>query len=172
MRKTLKKKHGANINNKYIVLDNITSEFLKNLRSLRKEKKFSLDFVAHCLGTTSSNIISYEKGTNVPTLLRFIKLAELLDFDISASINYKFFYGKIRTYKLLKALDAFDFSLSEISQITGYCERCVNDAINLSPYASIHCLYAVIQLVQRERNSLALREKLIKERTATRDYSE
>lgn len=163
-RKKHGKKHGTDINTKSVVLDSTTSEFLKNLRSIRKSLGLTLDCVAHRIGATRSSLINYEKGKQSPDLLKLIKLAELLNYDISESINYKFFHGKIRADHMHRKMKYFGLSIAEISRITGYCIRRVSESVNVKPEASISCIYTVLQVFKHEKKLLALREAIIKKK--------
>lgn len=160
-----KKKYGTDINTKSIVLDDVTSEFLKNLRSIRKSIGFTLDYVASHIGTVHSCVIGYEKGKHLPELLKLIKLAELLNYDISESINYKFFHGKIRAEHMHRKMHYYGFSIIELSRITGYCVRRVSESVNVKPEASISCIYTVLQVFKHEKKLLSLREAITRRKT-------
>ncbi len=53
----------------------------KNLREMRKQYGYTQKFIAEKIGTTYQAYQAYERGTAVPTLQNFIKLAKL--FDVS-----------------------------------------------------------------------------------------
>ena len=146
-----KKKKGTDINTKVIAHDKITSDFLRNLRPIRKSLGFTQDFVANAVGITRSTFIYIEKGLVAPSLEILIKLAKFLKIDISASINAKFFYKKIDTATIKKAIRSYGLSYAELSQITGYSPERISLSVRLKPDASIRCLYAVLQVIHKER---------------------
>ncbi|MBQ6664140.1 MAG: helix-turn-helix transcriptional regulator [Synergistaceae bacterium] len=159
----MKEKQGArtyDINNKLIALDDVTVYFLKNLRSLRKKLGYTQYYVAQQVDVKPSSIIGYEKGYGNPTLLTLIKLAEVLKFDISESINYKFFYGKIKKSKIREDMRSFALSFREISSIIGMSREVIRVTVRFLPKASIPCLLAILQVIEREKEAFAVRQHL------------
>ncbi len=156
-----KKKRGTDINTKVIAHDKITSDFLKNLRSIRKSLGFTQDFVANAIGITRPTFIYIEKGLIAPSLEIFIKLAKVLKIDISASINAKFFYKKIKSKEIKEAIRSYGLSYAELSQITGYSPERISLSVRLKPDASIRCLYAVLQVIHKERLVRSVVDSLI-----------
>ena len=54
------------------------------------------------------------------TLRIFINLAKVLNYDISKSFNYKFYYGIITVEQLRKYIKKFGLTYEQISRCTGY----------------------------------------------------
>ena len=159
----MKEKQGTrtyDINNKLIALDNVTVDFLKNLRPLRKKLGYTQNYVAQQVNVQPSSIIGYEKGYGCPTLLTLIKLAEVLKFDISESINYKFFYGKIKKSKIREDMRSFALSFRELSRIIGISRDSVRVTARFLPKASIPCLLAILQVIEQEKQAYAVRQHL------------
>ena len=150
----------ADINTKPIALDDITVEFLKNFRTIRKKLGLTQNDIARASGSAPSNIISIEKGSTSPTLFLLIKLAEILQTDISESINYKFFYRQIRPETIKEAMRSYGLSYIELSQITGYERKHISLSVRLAPKASLKCLYAVLQAIHREKAARAVVDSL------------
>ena len=157
-----KVKKGENVQTKLIALDDVTTDFLRKLPSLRKRYGYTQEKVALLLRTNRRSIIAYEKGEATPTLSVLMKLAELLQTDISESVNYKFFHGKIKPGRILKSIRFYGFSIAEIASLTGYNKHIVTDAVKVKPRASIQCLHAVLELLQKEKEAYAVRQQLIR----------
>lgn len=151
---------GFNINTKNIALDDITAEFLCNLRHLREAQGFTQKFIAEYANTTRTCVTCYEQGKSIPSLRTLIKLAEVLKYDISQSVNYKFFYRKINPDKIMKSIRVHGFSFVEISSIVGYSPEKVSLAVRAKPNASIQCLHEIMQLLQRERIAYTVRQHI------------
>ncbi|MBR1487204.1 MAG: helix-turn-helix transcriptional regulator [Synergistaceae bacterium] len=89
--------------NKKVVLiypDKITLEFLASLKVRRKMLNFTLRECSKKLGIVISNLNYYERGLSYPCLKNLIKLAEFYGADISGSINWKIYHGKINLKNL------------------------------------------------------------------------
>lgn len=151
---------GFNINTKNIALDDITVEFLGKLRRLRETHGFTQKFIAEYANTTRTCVTCYEQGKSTPSLRTLIKLAEVLNYDISQSVNYKFFHRKINTGKLMKSIRVHGFSFVEISSIVGYSPENVSLAVRAKPNASIQCLHEIIQLIEKERIAYTVRQHI------------
>lgn len=158
------KKRGTDINTKIIVLDDISANFLKNLRTIRKNLGLTIDFVAKAAGVVTSSVIALEQGVCAPKLALLIKLAEILNTDISESINYKFFYGKIKPEQIKKAIRTYGLSYKELSQITGYERKHISLSVRLKPKASLSCLEAVLQVIHKEKTVAEFRDALTREK--------
>ena len=83
------------MNQKYIVLDVITQEFLSRLRELRRSLGLTQREAASALGIHRDLFRLYENGRKIPYLERLLMLADFYCYDISDSINYKFYHGEI-----------------------------------------------------------------------------
>ena len=160
MRHSKTVRNGFNVNTKSIVLDDITADFLSNLRELRKTHGFTQKFIAEYADIPRTCVTCYENGTSVPSLRTLIMLAEILGADISGSVNYKFFYKKINTGSIKKSMRVYGLSFVEISSLVGYSPENVSLAVRAKPNASLHCLHAIIQLIQREHTAYLVRRHL------------
>ena len=156
MKRKSAEKRSEDINTKIIALDKVTAEFLKNFRAIRKNLGFTQDFVAKAAGIVPSTVIAIEQGFCNPKLALLVKLAKILKIDISESINYKFFYKKIKPEKIKKALRSYGLSFVELSQITGYERKHISLSVRLAPRASLQCLHAVLQVIHREQTTRAI----------------
>ena len=158
-RKTVKRA-GFNIGTKIIVKDDITAEFLRNMRRIRKTLGLTQAEIADYAQVSRTCVVCYEKERAAPILRVLIKLAEVLKADISGSINYKFFYKKISPEKLKKAIRAYGLSFAEIGSLTGWCADQVSLAARMKPNASIRCLDDILKLLDREKAAYAVRQHI------------
>ena len=150
------------ISEKHIALDEPTREFLSSLRMLREHSGMSVSYAAKCLGIRRSALYVYENGRHKPNLNTLMKLAELLEYDLSGSINYKFFHGKLCSGEIKDKLTMYGLTYSELSKLTGYDAERISDAVNLREHGSILCLWAVIEEIKREEHMWHVRRKLLR----------
>ena len=152
------------VNNKQICCDDITRRFLLELRSLRKRKGLSQSGLAKMLEVNEMTIRRYELGKTIPHVARLNKLAEILDYDISDSVNYRFHHNKICGYDLRSRIERYGFSNAELQEITGYSARMIrairkyhHDDYNVS----LIVLDAVNQVLNDEQEHALFRDRLI-----------
>ena len=160
MKQKAVKRAGFNIDTKIIVMDDITAEFLRNMRSTRKTLGLTQADIADYAQVPRTCVVCYEKERAAPILRVLIKLAEVLETDISDSVNYKFFYKKISPEKLKKAINTYGLSFAEIGSLTGWCPEQVSLAARMKPNASIQCLHDILQLLRREKTAYAVRQHI------------
>lgn len=161
-------KAGMNPNTKCIILDEPARSFLASLRAERVRAGLTQSYVAECLNIARSTVGSYEHGINLPPLENLIKLAELLEYDISDSLNYKFFYRKIQPYKIKYNLRQYGLSYRELSELTGYEEERIGEAVRMKPKCSILCWAAVLGVIEQERKAYKIRKHLCRRTRAAR----
>ena len=159
---------GMNPKTKCIVLDEPVRSFLVLLKSERIRAGLTQSYVAEYLHTARSTICAYERGINLPPLENLIKLAELLEYDISESINYKFFYRKIQPYQIKYNLRRYGLSYRELAELTGYREERIGEAVRMKHGGSILCLAAVLEVIEQERRAYKLRIRLCRKTGRTR----
>ena len=154
------KRAGFNIDTKIIVKDDITAEFLRNMRRIRKTLGLTQAEIADYAQVPRTCVVCYEKERATPILRVLIRLAEVLETDISDSVNYKFFYGKVRTEKIKKAIRTYGLSFTEIASLTGWSSNQVSLAVRGKANASIQCLHDILQLLRREKAAFAVRQHI------------
>ena len=145
-----------------IALDEPTRNFLCSLRNLREQSGMSLRYTAECLGIHNSALFDDENGKRKPTLSTLMKLAEFFEHDLSGSINYKFFHGKLCASEIKHKLTMYGLTYPELSKLTGYDAERIADAVNLREQGSILCLSAVIEEIKREEHMWHVRRKLLR----------
>ena len=150
------------ISEKHIALDEPTREFLSSLRVLREHSGMSVSYAANCLGIRRSALYVYENGRHKPNLNTLMKLAELFEYDLSGSINYKFYHGKLCASEIKDKLTMYGLTYSELSKLTGYDAERISDAVNLREHGSILCLWAVIEEIKREEHMWQIRRKILR----------
>ncbi len=130
--------------NKKILLDIPTSSLLSSLRNRRETYGLSVSQLAEKLCVNRSTIDRYERRDYPPTLLTLINMSEFFSYDLSASLNYKFFHRQICADELKARIKSMGLTSNELASLTGYSKAAINVAIRLSDDTSIFCLNAVL----------------------------
>ena len=143
----------ANIETKKIALDELSREFLNSLKERREKAGLTQSVVAEYTGVHTSVISRYEHGQKTPLLKYFLKLAEILKYDLSDSINYKIFYGRVGPADIKRQLKFYGLTYPELEKLTGYSVKQLTSTVNFSVEASVKCLSAIIQVLAREQKT-------------------
>lgn len=154
---------------KFIVLDEVTVKFLSELRNLRLQKGLSIYRVSPEVGISHHVISRYERGKLTPMLENLITLAEYYDYDISESINYRFYYRKIKSCDLKAELKRYGLSTRELSNITGYRITRIQESLKMASTGTILCLAAILDVISHERELYKFRKKLLAETRRSRN---
>ena len=147
---------------KKIVLDEPTRAFLSSLKSMRQAAGLSMKNLADFLNISSANIANYETGLHLPSIKTLVKLAEYFSYDLSTSINYKLFHGELNISRLRELFCKFGFTFSEMSTLTGYSSRSVQDCLALSYKATPQCIAAVVNVLEHESRAYEFRVNTLK----------
>ena len=146
---------------KCIYLDEPAKRFLNSLRSEREKIGLTLIEAAGLLGCNFGQLADYEKLEYYPMLGMFIKLAELYKYDVSDSVNYKYFYQKINKHDFRTSLKRYGLGRKELAQLTGYSEGAVNKTVNFTPGLSLGCLSAILKVIEQENTAYKHRQRLL-----------
>ena len=146
---------------KCIYLDEPAKRFLNSLRSEREKIGLTLIEAAGLLDCNFGQLADYEKLEYYPMLGMFIKLSELYKYDISDSVNYKYFYQKINKHDFRTSLKRYGLGRKELAQLTGYSEGVVNKTINFTPNLSLGCLSAILKVIEQENTAYKHRQRLL-----------
>lgn len=138
---------------KMIVLDAPTRKFLSALRAARESAGMSQSQIAGSANIPTKTFQMYELGLCCPSLGNLMRLAEILSYDLSDSVNYKFFHGKLNPHEIKRKLKRYDLSYREISEQTGYSRDRISSSIRIRPQGSLNCLYAVLEVIRREQEA-------------------
>lgn len=138
------------MSDKRIVLDGITLKFLRELRNIRNQRGLTVRRVSLKLGLSLGLLTHYESGRVLPGLSRLIKLAKYYEYDISRSINYKFYHGKINPDDINAELERYGLSPLELSEITGYQATRIRDAVNIK-HGTLLCLGVIFEIIKQKR---------------------
>ena len=156
----------VNFSVKRIVLDEPARKFLQSLKGMREKAGLTKAALADAIGIARTNLTNYESGERLPSLEVLIKLAEFFGYDLSKSLNYKLHNGEISPAWLRSQLKRYGFNYAELSRITGYSLYSVRNCFVFSRRVTPQCLYAVIEVLERERQaynfSVALMRKGMK----------
>ena len=143
--------HVLNRDNKEIFLDEPVKKFLALLKSLRIKTGKNRHEIADMLNIKYSTIWDWETGRRYPHLESLIRLAEIFNYDISESLNYKYFYKTINSQVIRDAMKRYGLNYLELEQITGFKRGRVRASILLRDDGTISCLAAVLAVIEQER---------------------
>lgn len=155
---------------KRICLDERAQKFLSELRSERKKLGLTLNEAAVRIGCDFTTLGDYERGRSAPLLGKFIKLAELYQYDISDSLNYKFFYGKIDGGMVRHKLRRYGLGMKELSKLTNYSENMITWSMYFRSECSLECLAAILKVIKQEEEQFTYRQELLKKIRANDTY--
>lgn len=144
-------KKEVKVETKNIVLDEISQKFLISLKDIRRQAKLTQKTVAEYAGLKRCAISQYEHGQKVPQLKYLIKLAEILKYDLSGSLNYRIFHGELTKVSLKRRLKYFGLTYPELEKLTGYSTRQISTAVNFELKMSLRCLSAIMEVLEREQ---------------------
>ncbi|MBQ7594135.1 MAG: hypothetical protein IJU48_07265 [Synergistaceae bacterium] len=94
-----------------------------------------------------------------------MKLAELFGVNLSASINYKFFYRKFCPDKLRQQIYRYGLTYAELSKLTGYTESRISESVRMRPRGTALCLSAVLEVLKSEMEAYKFRNKICRNKT-------
>ena len=147
---------------KLIYLDEPARRFFYALKSERKKIGLTLKEVGETLGFSYSTLSDDEDNRCYPKLRIFIMLAGLYKYDISESVNYKYFYNKINTIQFRDNLKRYGLRSKELAQLTGYSEETVKRTINFASSLSLGCLSEILKVIKQEQEAEQFRKKLLR----------
>lgn len=150
-------RRGINRDNKEIFIDEPAKNFLASLKSLRKSSGKTRHEIANILGAKYRSIWDWETGRLYPRLKMLIKLAEIFNYDISDSINYKYFHKTLRPNVIRLLMRRYGLTCKELEELTGFRRNRVHASIYLRDDATLSCLAAVLAIIEQERKFSALR---------------
>ena len=153
---------------KQICLDEVSLRLLHSLKSERARKCLSQKELGDMLGVNRVVISHYESGRSLPSLCHLIKLSEIFGYDLSTSVNYKYWHGQIDWWKLRKQLTYHGFTCTELSGYIGYGISTVCLVFQGDPKCSLGCLNAILETFENERNMLKFRKELLSRKTPAR----
>ena len=136
-----------------VALDPPTVTLLTSLKSLRASAGLTKTALAQQLNITDGSIAAYEKRKVAPKLGVLIRLADFFSYDLSESVNYKYYYRMIDPPALKDRIKRLRLDYYDIAELTGYSKRMILCSVNLNG-ASLPCLYAIFRaLEQAEREA-------------------
>ena len=146
-------------NTKLIVLDEITRKFLSELRTERKLRGLTLKETAGYIGCVFSKISEFERGDVYPSLETLMRLSELYEYDISGSVNYRYYHGKISSNKILSEMKRYKLTCKELTCLTGFGLLAIYRAVHMDRGASLECISSILSVIEREKELSRFRER-------------
>ena len=154
-------RRGLNRNQKEILLDEPTKKFLSSLRFLRKRAGKSLKDIAEQIDSTLHSVHDWEVGRCYPQLEKLIRLAEIFNYDISESLNYKYFSRTINPQVIKQSMKRYGLDYLELEHITGFKRNRVRASVLLRDDGTISCLAAVLAVIEQERKFSEFRKEIL-----------
>lgn len=87
-----------------------------------------------------------------------MKLAVVLEYDLSCSVNYKYYHKQLKVRKLQRQKLRYGFSDLELGRLTGYHAALVKRSLNLEATGTLPCLSAILEVLEREERCERRRE--------------
>ena len=143
--------------------DKITLEFLSKLKELRKMLNLTLRECLEKTGIRESNLNDYERGNTYPCLKNLIKLANFYNYDISDSINWKFYPGKIRLWDIAQKKEQYALSYGDISEKLGSNKTLLCFTLSGNKIGSLRSLGRIVECLEREKELEKFRNKMLSE---------
>ena len=140
----------SKIANKSILLDIPTSSLLSSLKQRRIDYGLSVKKLAEKLCINHWSVQCYEQRKSPPCLLNLMNISEFFRYDLSESLNYKFFHGLIQADKIKARMKTLGLTCAELARQTGYCRGAVYETINLRSGTSLFSLNAVLNVLGKE----------------------
>lgn len=82
------------------ILDAPTKRFLGKMKSLREDAGLSLGALAVAVGVSKTTVLRMETKDELPFIHNLLKVASALKYDISDSVNYKYYHGEVSPEKI------------------------------------------------------------------------
>ena len=127
--------------NKKICVDEIVIEFMRSLKAEREKRGFTMRMLAEKAGCGESTLAHYEDMSHFPrTVGILMRLSEALGYDISGSINYRYYHGQIDIAGIRERIASSGLTVSEIENRAG-CDKIFTpggeDIISLNALSSV-----------------------------------
>ena len=151
---------GVIVSWKMIVLDEPTRKFLECLSTERKKSGLTLRKLSEAIDAPLGTVKMYELGLNYPSLAILMRLAKVLCYDLSESVNYKVYYGMLCPREIKRKLRRYGLTYTELSKLTGYPKENVYASVNQKRYGSVLCLSAVLGVLKQEEELEVLRKRV------------
>ena len=136
---------------KAIAEDKPTLEFLSQLREHRHRAGLRQKDLARLVGVKTGTIMDYEHKRSTPSLRVLMRLAVVLKYDLSGSVNYQYYHKQLKAQTLQRQKSCYGFSDLELERLTGYDAALVKRSLCLEENGTLPCLYAVIEVLGREK---------------------
>ena len=125
-------------------------------RKKREEAGYTLRQLAEKLGMRSTASLSkYEASTGLHVLGVLVRLAEILGYDLSRSLNYKFFHGRINVSRFRERVARCGLDYLELSKRINFADSQAENALNMTQCASLECLSAIMSYLLRQSAAMS-----------------
>ena len=146
---------------KLIVLDEPTRRFLNELKNLRVSTGMTKRTLSRILNLSTWAYSSYEIKRRCPSLEMLMRLVEYFGYDLSDSLNYKYYHGEIHPDEIKRDLIRYGLSYKELRRLTGSHYSIIYRSVNLKPCGSLNVIAAVLEVLKHEEEQERIREDLL-----------
>ena len=140
--------------------DEVTMNFITNLKALRMKKNLSRKEIARIIGISRVSVQLYETGKGLPGVHVLIRLAEILGVDLSSSINYRYCYNQVRKDSIMQGMKRYGLSYRELGEMLGHAHTTIKVAIQEGK--SLKVLSQVLDVIEDERRRSKFRSNLLR----------
>ena len=148
------------IENKNIYLSETVRKNLQGLRQTRKALGLRLKEVAEALGVHENTICEYERGEIYPNLRNYLKLGEILGWDMREDENYRY-YQEHQTNKrpltIRREKRKYDYSVKEIAEELQMSEAIISRTLRRRSLSSVTAYGAMLKLFKEAEEQARLR---------------
>ena len=146
-----------NTKRKTIYFDAPTLIFLASIKEERKKLQLSTKQAATIAGMSSGNWSNIENLKRNPSLTTLIKIADVLNYDLSESLNYKIYKDKITLRKIREGMKKYGITINELAKLLNFTRRGLS--FHLYHNTSVPFLCSAWQVIKQEEKRAKLRRK-------------
>ena len=136
---------------KIIVLDGPTQRFLEEFPKLREKLGLTQSELAASINLPIDTYKKHEIHKDTPSLKVLMSLVEYFGYDLSESVNYKYYHQEIPPSELREKLRRYGLNAKELSRLTGYSLSQVKGVIYDLPRSSVLCYAAILEVLRSEQ---------------------
>lgn len=148
--------------------DNVSMRLINSIKEERIKSGLTQRQAAEILEINTRTMKKYELGRKLPHLVMLLKIANLFNYDITESINFKIYHSKFCMYKIKTELRMYGLSHKELSELTGYSVSQVRNTLYMNHCGSLCCLGAICEVLSREKGAYKYRKKLCRKAKPTK----
>ncbi len=119
----------TSVTDQHIYIDEVAEEFLTRLGELVKRSGYSELDIANKLHVHETLPRAWRIRRSAPSVGTFLRLAEILNYDISGSVNYQWYHGTLKAKTLYQQLKRRRLDYKALADEIGYNARYVKEVL-------------------------------------------